>query len=262
MEKEFLNLHDEISGIYENENETENKNVTKKNAINGKPLTFKTGEVAEMLNESPAMIRYYCREFEEFIGIKHNPGEHRIFTEREIEYLRYIIYLLKVKRLTVRQAKEFLSSPQGKLMAPIENNEDKAKIFVEVISNQLKEEISKIIRNEIAVVLKEIEQPLLAISSTLESNKVEEMLQKTLEDNESIKEELKKISTITENETKRNAKIEKIEEEIKKIESLSESIQKVSENFSKVDQFISEYRLKMTESSNEKKGFFSRLFKK
>ena len=226
-----------------------NYNDTEKFNINGRPLTFKTGDVAKMLGESPAMIRYYCREFEKFIGIDHSPGEHRIFTDREIKYLRYIIYLLKDKNLSVKQAKEFLSTPQGQLMVPIENSEDKVRIFVEMISSQLKEEISQLVRKEIQYMLTEIQEPILAISSTLE---------KTVQSNENIKETIEKMAaeTIASN-NEANQKLNEINE-------LSETINNINKSLSKVDQFIIEYRQKYAqhEESERKKGFWSKIFGK
>lgn len=231
--------------------------------ISGRPITFKTGDVAKMLNETPAMIRYYCREFEEFMGFEHNPGEHRVFTKKEIEYLRYIIYLVKEKNLSVKQAKEFLSTPQGKLMEPLKNEEDKAKIFVEVLSEQLRGEIAKIVRNEISLAFKEMQQPLLTLSSSIEENaklnedlskNIEKLVEQTLKDNEDVKQKINEIITLSENETKGN---ETIEEKLNQIDSLSETVRNV-------DQFISEFRLKKAESGKEqpKKGFFARLFGK
>jgi DNA-binding transcriptional MerR regulator len=228
--------------------ETDNDNEQTFN-INGRPLTFKTGDVAKILGETPAMIRYYCREFEEFIGIEHNPGEHRTFTDREIKYLRYIIYLLKDKNLSVKQAKEFLCTPQGQLMAPIENSEDKVKVFVEMISSQLKDEISDIVRKEIQYALKEIQQPIFAISSTLD---------KTIQSNENIKETIKEMVTNT------IASNDNINRKLNEIDTLSKTIDNMNTNLSKVDQFIVEYRQRYAqrEESEHKKGFLSKFFGK
>lgn len=230
---------------YEETGNNDNQSFT----INGRPLTFKTGDVAKMLGETPAMIRYYCREFEEFIGIEHNPGEHRTFTDREIKYLRYIIYLLKDKNLSVKQAKEFLSTPQGQLMAPIENSEDKVKVFVEMISSQLKEEISTLVRNEIKFAINEIQQPIKAISSTLD---------KTIESNENIEKTIKEMVT---NTLESN---ENINRKLNEIDNLTKSIDNMNSNLSKVDQFIIEYRQRYVqrEEAESKKGFFSKLFGK
>lgn len=219
------------------------------NYINGRPITFKTGEVAEILGETPAMIRYYCREFEDFLDFDHTPGEHRTFTEKEIKFLRYIIYLLKDKNYSVKQAKEFMSTPQGKLMAPIENDEDKVKVFVDIISAQLKEEIGIMVRNEIAHSLKEIQQPLLALTSSIEKNEksnedlakmVESIVEKTMEEQANVNEKLAEIQTI------------------------SNTVNQMNANLSSVGQFISEYRQKINqpEQQNEKKGFFSKFFSK
>ena len=105
---------------------------------------------------------------------------------------------MKDKNLSVKQAKEFLSTPQGQLMVPIENSEDKVRIFVEMISSQLKEEISQLARKEIQYALTEIQKPILAISSTLE---------KTVQSNENIKETIEKMAAETiasNNEVNRN----------------------------------------------------------
>lgn len=249
MEKTSFENEDFERNIPKKEESFQTSDNTNLHYINGKPMTYKTGDVAEILGETPAMIRYYCREFEEFLEINHTPGEHRTYTEKEIKLLRYIIYLLKDKNLSVKQAKEFLSTPQGKLMAPIENDEDKVKVFVEIISAQLKEEISNIVRKEIAQSLREIQQPLLQLTSSIERNEksnenitkmVVDMVEKTIEENTQVNEKLAEIDTIS-----------------KKINQMNSSL-------SNVDQFISEYRQKLNQpaQSNEKKGFFSKFFGK
>ena len=244
-EDNFNNMNENIDQNFDELNNDDTQTFR----INGRPLTFKTGDVAKILGESPAMIRYYCREFKEFIGIDHTPGEHRIFTDREIKYLRYIIYLLKDNNLSVKQAKEFLSTPQGQLMAPIENNEDKVKIFVEMISSQLKEEISELVRKEIQYALKEIQQPILAISSTLD---------KTVQSNENIKETIERMvaNTIASNN--------EVNRKLNEINELSETINNMNKSLSKVDQFIVEYRQKYAQQkeSEQKRGFWSKFFGK
>lgn len=243
------NLDKSKSNNNQNYDESNYNDTEEEFNINGRPLTFKTGDVAKILGESPAMIRYYCREFEEFIGIDHSPGEHRIFTDKEIKYLRYIIYLLKDKNLSVKQAKEFLSTPQGQLMAPIENSEDKVRIFVEMISSQLKEEISQLVQKEIQYALTEIQKPILAISSTLGE---------TVQSNKNIKETIKKmVAKTTANNNEINQKLNEINE-------LSETINNMNKSLSKVDQFIVEYRQKYAqrEESERKKGFWSKIFSK
>lgn len=241
------NFNDTNTNDNQNFNEFNHNNDNESVTINGKPLTFKTGDVAKMLGETPAMIRYYCREFEEFLGIDHSPGKHRIFTEREIKYLRYIIYLLKEKNLSVKQAKEFLSTPQGKLMAPIENSEDKVKIFVEMISTQLKKEISEFVRNEIQIALKEMQKPIDKISSTLD---------KTIQSNESLKATIEKMVTYT------VASNKDVKRKLNEINTTFEKINEINTNLSKVDQFIMEFRQKYAqrEELSPKRGFFSKIF--
>lgn len=234
--------------------------VTPPPEINGKPLTYKTGEVAQMLDETPAMIRYYCREFEEFLDIEHQPGEHRTYTEKEIKALRYIIYLVKEKNLSVKQAKEFLSTPQGKLMAPLENDEEKAKLLVDVISRQLKEEINAVIRKEMTEAIREIQKPLLALtentSQTTEemAKQIEDFLAKNKEEKKLIKEKLEQMEKIMEEN-------KALKEKLENMEKINETVETINQNLTGIDKAIADFRERVAQKE-EKKGLFARIFGK
>ncbi|MDF2879473.1 MAG: hypothetical protein K0R54_30 [Clostridiaceae bacterium] len=206
--------------------------------FDGAVSSFKTGDVALMLNETTAMIRYYCREFEEFIGKNHTPGEHRIYTYYEINRLKYIIYLLKNKNYSVKQAKEFLSTPQGRLMSPIEDETERVRSLVQIMTNELRVEISAIIKEEMNLILdesmKKLNEPMQNINE-----KVEELVKKTIDNSTVFQEKLETIQTNT-------------------------NFSDIKDTLEKIDGYLNEVKNKeLTENENKKKsGFFARLFGK
>lgn len=198
-----------------------NVNVDDK-IINGKPLTFKTGEVAEMLGETPAMIRYYCKEFEEFLSLKHNPGEHRIFTQKNIEELKYIIKLLKEDNLTVKQVHEFLSSPEGKLASPIFDQQEKIKEMLNAISLRIDERLREIVREELQKNLVPLFQEIVqnSINQIATTKDIENSFQSIK--NEIINENLETKKIVEKHKKNTEKMFEKIEDNMDKINKLIE----------------------------------------
>lgn len=196
------------------------------NYINGQVKTYKTGEVAEILGESPAMIRFYCKEFDEFLNIKTTPGEHRLFTAEDIEKLRYIIYLCKEQNFTVRKAKEFLSTPEGKLMSPIQNLEEKVSYLIEAVSKNIYQNFYE--------------------DFTGNFKKLQDEIKKLQEENKELKE---LYSTSV-------SKIFELTDQIPKMIETTELYDK------KIDKFIEDFRKSQEEKIAEynKKGFLKRLF--
>lgn len=212
--------------------------------INGK-YSMKTGEVSKLLGETPAMIGHYCREFADYLNLDHTPGQHRTFTEENVKILKYIIYLLKEKRMSTEQAKEFLSTPQGQLFAPIDNEEDKAKVFVDLITEQLSPILENIVKEQIAVTLNEL------MPTT-------------------IGETMDKLSgSIKEHQTSMETSINKlVNESVKSLDNIKsavgehkESSLNVVENLSRVEKQLLELREAKFNQKEEKKGLFSRIFK-
>ena len=76
---------------------------------------YTIGEVAELLSENASLIRYWHSQFEEIQPKKNRKGE-RIFTEKDIELLKNIHFLLKVKKMTIKGAKDIISGANLKSM--------------------------------------------------------------------------------------------------------------------------------------------------
>jgi DNA-binding transcriptional MerR regulator len=70
-------------------------------------LYYSIGEVAEVLGESPSLIRYWEQQFEE-LKPRRSGGGTRHYTREDIEVLQAIHSMLKKDGLTIKGAKEKL----------------------------------------------------------------------------------------------------------------------------------------------------------
>lgn len=70
-------------------------------------LYYSIGEVAEIFNVAPSLIRFWESEFE-IIKPKKNRKGNRQFTKDDIENVRTIYHLVKEKGFTLQGAKEML----------------------------------------------------------------------------------------------------------------------------------------------------------
>lgn len=78
--------------------------VTKKNR------EFTIGEASDEIGLPESTIRYYDREFSDYLGIDRGKNNQRIFTEDNLKDLEYIRYLLKREDYSVEEVKEKLVS--------------------------------------------------------------------------------------------------------------------------------------------------------
>jgi DNA-binding transcriptional MerR regulator len=70
-------------------------------------LYYSIGEVAEIFNVAPSLIRFWESEFD-IIKPKKNRKGNRQFTKEDIENVRTIFHLVKEKGFTLQGAKEML----------------------------------------------------------------------------------------------------------------------------------------------------------
>ena len=102
-------------------------------------VVYTIGEVAKMMDINVSQIRYWENNFEELNPQKNKKG-NRLFTQEDIEQVKLIHYLVKVRGLTISGAKKKLK----------DNREDTQANF------------------EIANRLMEIKQQLIAIRDSLQ----------------------------------------------------------------------------------------------
>lgn len=72
-------------------------------------LYYSIGEVAEMFNVAPSLIRFWESEFE-IIQPKKNRKGNRQFTREDIDNVKLIFHLVKEKGFTLQGAKEMVKS--------------------------------------------------------------------------------------------------------------------------------------------------------
>ena len=81
-------------------------------------VLFTIGEVAKIVETEPSAIRYWENQFEALKPQKNKKG-NRLFTKEDIETVKLIHYLVKVRGLTIKGAKQKLK----------ENREDTIQNF-------------------------------------------------------------------------------------------------------------------------------------
>lgn len=70
-------------------------------------LYYSIGEVAEMFDVNPSLIRFWEKEFD-IIKPQKNKKGNRLFTKKDIANFRVIFHLVKDKGYTLQGAKEHL----------------------------------------------------------------------------------------------------------------------------------------------------------
>jgi DNA-binding transcriptional MerR regulator len=75
-------------------------------------LYYSIGEVAKMFNVNTSLIRYWEKEFP-IIRPKKNQKGNRQFTQKDIENIHKIHYLVKDRGMTLDGAKNYLKNKNG-----------------------------------------------------------------------------------------------------------------------------------------------------
>ncbi|MEL6629115.1 MAG: MerR family transcriptional regulator [Bacteroidota bacterium] len=88
---------------------------------------FTIGEVAKELGLTTSLIRFWETEFRE-INPKKNRKGNRVYTRKDIETLRRIHYLLKVKKYTIKGAKERLKTSTEDIQYEVKMRETLIKL--------------------------------------------------------------------------------------------------------------------------------------
>lgn len=78
-------------------------------------LFYTIGETAEILGESTSLVRYWSNEFPKYVSPRRNAKGNRLFTAEDIEALKRIHYLVKVKGMTLEGASAQLAGEHSKV---------------------------------------------------------------------------------------------------------------------------------------------------
>lgn len=74
---------------------------------------LRISEASERINLPESTIRYYDREFGEFLDIERGTNNQRLFSQENLEDLTYIRYLIKREDLSVDDVKKRLRNEQS-----------------------------------------------------------------------------------------------------------------------------------------------------
>ncbi len=101
---------------------------------------FSIGEVAEMLEVSPSLIRFWETEFEQLQPRKNRKG-NRMYSRADLDLLRTIYHLVKERGFTLKGAKEKLKEKPEQLDKALAVRESllKIKSFLTSLKNDLED---------------------------------------------------------------------------------------------------------------------------
>ena len=101
-------------------------------------LYYSISEVAELFNVNTSLIRFWEKEFD-VLNPKKNKKGNRLFTRDDLDNLRLIYHLVKVKGFTLEGARKKLQSNRAVINKEIvlEESLESIKAFLVKLRNQL-----------------------------------------------------------------------------------------------------------------------------
>ena len=101
-------------------------------------IYYSIGEVAEMFNVAPSLIRFWESEFD-IIQPKKNRKGNRQFTKEDIDSVKTIFHLVKEKGFTLQGAKEMLKNDTQTVRDKMEliNSLKKVRSFLVEVKEKL-----------------------------------------------------------------------------------------------------------------------------
>lgn len=217
--------------------------------INGKPIYYKTNEVAQALGENDSTIRFWCQMFADFLPIE-TSGRNRKFKDGDIEKLRFIQKLLRIDKLSIQQVKEYCSEPNIEKRLVKESDPLPVQIIATSTAIEVGSQLNDYLERMENNILDKIEQ-----NHQLELDLIKEEFSKNQEENRKLKEDLSKAIELNSKglselqqliDTKELEAKQRDEEKIALLKSNMEERKKASEQLEK----------------EKSKGLFSKLFKK
>ena len=97
---------------------------------------YSIGEVASKFNVNPSLIRFWEQEFK-ILNPKKNSRGNRKFTDKDIEAINKIYFLLKEKGYTIQGAKHYINNEKTSHKLDIVNKLKLIKDKLIEIRNQL-----------------------------------------------------------------------------------------------------------------------------
>lgn len=104
-----------------------------------KKMFYKMGEVSALLGVAPSLLRFWEKEFDCLKDLNKNRKGDRLYTEKNIEDLKTIHYIVKEKGYTLQGANEYMESHRNvqDKNSEILKSLEKLKAFLEEIKHNL-----------------------------------------------------------------------------------------------------------------------------
>ncbi len=99
-------------------------------------LYYSIGEVSEMVDQEPHVLRYWEQEFDVLSPRKNRAGR-RIYTDYDVEVVERIRYLLKDEKYTIEGARQAIERDDDR--RKMEEDLRKLRSFLVELRGQLKE---------------------------------------------------------------------------------------------------------------------------
>lgn len=99
-------------------------------------LYYTISEISEMFDINASTIRYWEKEFNTLSPSKNKKG-NRIFTIKDIENIRILVELIKIKGYTIQGAKETLKSKSESITLQKSNNQAEVIAKLQEIKSKL-----------------------------------------------------------------------------------------------------------------------------
>ena len=173
---------------------------------------YSMGEVTEMFDLEPSVIRYWCKQFT-CLNPKRNAKGNRMFTAQDIERLKRIYHLLKEKKMTIEGAQKAMRKRNV-----VAEGEDTDVALLERLQNlrSLLVDMRNSIGEEDAIVENSVEEPVVET----EVAEVEEIAEVA---------EVAEVAEIAEVETEPNVEETEEVEESAEVEEVAEIVEVVED---------------------------------
>ena len=96
-------------------------------------LYYSISEVAEILDESVSLVRFWSNSFPKYIKPHRNAKGNRQYTAEDIEVLKQIHFLVKEKGLTLEGAEKQLASDRAKVDKSVKALESLKEIRAQLV---------------------------------------------------------------------------------------------------------------------------------
>lgn len=233
---------------YENFKEDTTPDVSN-NIINGEPLFFSSVQVANIINEDVSTVRYWSKRFDKILNIEVSNKNRRQYKKLDIEKLKFIKKLAREDGLTLAQIEEYATSKGFDI--------DNIEQSVLDSSNPLA------IQTFISAVTMELDKKLNSFAKDL-LNKINEQQKINFTIQQEVNEVLRQDIALTVDEIVS----EKLDQSLQEFKTtLDTKEQEAAKRDNEMLEYL-KHQMEERKKENElqlqqqKKGFFSKLFKK